>query len=96
MPYRCLLVRTRIIPSAMAGVAIPLLTPFIIAGGDVSGTAILVVYGCGGLGHLLSPLHPCLILSAEYLNARLIDVYRYLLPSAAVVLVGITFVYLLT
>ena len=84
------------ISSGMAGIAIPLVMPFILAGGEVSGEALLVAYGCGGLGHLLSPLHACLILSAEYLKARLMDVYRYLLPPAAVVLVGLVVIYLLS
>ena len=78
----------------MAGIAIPLVTPFIVAGGEVSGMALLLVYGCGGIGHLLSPLHPCLVLSTEYLKARLIAVYSYLLPPAVVMLAGITLIYL--
>ncbi|MFC2008953.1 DUF401 family protein [Chloroflexota bacterium] len=80
--------------SAMVGIAIPLVTPFILAGGDVSGMALMLAYGCGGLGHLLSPLHPCLVLSTEYLKARLVDVYSYLLPPAAVMLAGTTLIYL--
>ena len=32
------------------------------------------------MGLLLSPLHLCLILSAEYFKANLARVYRYILP----------------
>ncbi|MBN1856031.1 MAG: DUF401 family protein [Dehalococcoidia bacterium] len=81
--------------SAMVGISIPLVMPFIIAGDTFNGWAFLVAYGAGGLGYLLSPLHLCLILSAEYFHARLLDVYRYLLPPAAVVLTGITALYFL-
>ena len=81
--------------SAMVGISIPLVTPFILAGGEVNGLAFLIAYGAGGRGYLLSPLHLCLILSAEYFKARLISVYRYLLPPAAAVLAGLVVIYLL-
>ncbi len=81
--------------SAMVGISIPLVTPFILAGGEVNGLALMVAYGAGGMGYLLSPLHLCLILSAEYFKARLASVYRYLLPPAAAVLAGLVIIYLL-
>jgi len=81
--------------SAMVGISIPLVTPFILAGGELNGPAFLVAYGAGGMGYLLSPLHLCLILSAEYFKARLISAYRYLLPLAAAVLAGLMVIYLL-
>ena len=81
--------------SAMVGISIPLVMPFIAPGGELNGMAFLLAYGAGGLGYLLSPLHLCLILSTEYFNARLLAVYRYLLPPAAVVLTGITVLYFL-
>ncbi|MBN1152522.1 MAG: DUF401 family protein [Dehalococcoidia bacterium] len=72
--------------SAMVGVSIPLLMPFIMTSDGVNGAAFLLAYGAGGLGYMLSPLHLCLVLSAEYFNARLAPVYRYLLPPALAVL----------
>ncbi len=81
--------------SAMVGISIPLVMPFIAPGGELNGMAFLLAYGAGGLGYLLSPLHLCLILSTEYFNARLLAVYRYLLPPAAVVLTGIIVLYFL-
>jgi len=81
--------------SAMVGISIPLLIPFIGTGSELNGMAFLVAYGAGGMGYLLSPLHLCLILSAEYFNARLLDVYHYLIPPALFVMVGITALYFL-
>jgi integral membrane protein (TIGR00529 family) len=81
--------------SAMVGISIPLVTPFILAGGELNGPVFLLAYGAGGMGYLLSPLHLCLILSAEYFKARLISAYRYLLPLAAAVLAGLVAIYLL-
>lgn len=75
--------------SAMVGVSIPLLMPFIVTEHGISGGAFLLAYAAGGLGYLISPLHLCLVLSAEYFKARLVSVYRYLLPPAAATLLGI-------
>ena len=79
--------------SAMVGISIPLLTPFIAPGGIVDGAALLLAYGAGGIGYLLSPLHLCLVLSAEYYHARLSSVYRYLVPPALAVLAGLAILY---
>lgn len=72
--------------SAMVGISIPLLMPFIMTSDGVNGASFLLAYGAGGLGYMLSPLHLCLVLSAEYFKARLASVYRYLLPPAAAIL----------
>ena len=80
--------------SAMVGISIPLLSPFIMTEGSVDGAALLLAYGAGGMGYLLSPLHLCLVLSAEYYHARLASVYRYLLPPALAVLAGLGIGYL--
>jgi hypothetical protein len=72
--------------SAMVGISIPLLLPFLVTEQGVNGPAFLLAYGAGGLGYLLSPLHLCLVLSAEYFRARLSSVYRYLLPPALAIL----------
>lgn len=72
--------------SAMVGISIPLLMPFFMTSDGINGAAFLLAYGAGGLGYLLSPLHLCLVLSAEYFKARLASVYRYLLPPAIAIL----------
>jgi integral membrane protein (TIGR00529 family) len=68
-----------------AGVALPLLIPFIIQDSATNIPALLVAYTSGFMGVLLSPLHLCLILSAQYFKARLGKVYRYvLIPTLAI------------
>ncbi|RLC72385.1 MAG: hypothetical protein DRI26_03095 [Chloroflexi bacterium] len=62
-----------------AGITFPLLAPLISATGS-GGFALLLAYASGMTGLLLSPAHLCLTLSAEYFEARLSVVYRYLLP----------------
>ncbi len=69
---------------AFVGVALPLLVPYVTSGSSVIGGALLLAYVSGMTGLLLSPLHLCLILSAEYFRAKLSRMYRYLLPLAVV------------
>ena len=70
---------------AFAGVALPLLMPYIASDSGVNGPALLLAYVSGMMGLLLSPLHLCLILSVEYFKANLARVYRYILPPAIVI-----------
>jgi len=69
---------------AFVGVALPLLVPYIVSDLGVNGYALLLAYVSGMMGVLLSPLHLCLILSAEYFKANLARVYKYILPPAVV------------
>ncbi len=62
------------------GITFPLLVPFIASGSAVNSYALFLAYASGVIGYLLSPLHLCLILSAEYFQAKLAKVYKYLLP----------------
>ncbi|MBI2288198.1 MAG: DUF401 family protein [Chloroflexi bacterium] len=68
------------ISMAFAGITLPLLVPYIISGSGINTYALLLAYVSGMMGLLLSPLHLCLILSAEYFKANLAKMYRYLLP----------------
>ncbi|MFC2005912.1 DUF401 family protein [Chloroflexota bacterium] len=70
---------------AFAGVALPLLVPYIVSGSGFNSHALLLAYVSGMMGLLLSPLHLCLILSAEYFKANLAKVYKYILPPAIVI-----------
>jgi len=75
---------------AFVGISFTLLLPFMMVGGELNGYALFLAYVGGGLGYMVSPLHLCLILSAEFFNARLSDVYRLMVPPMiAVVLVGL-------
>ena len=65
-----------------AGIALPLLVPYIASDSGIHGYALLLAYTSGMVGLLLSPLHLCLILSAEYFKANLVKVYKYILPPS--------------
>ena len=65
---------------AVVGIAFPLLVPFMTSDSGINSYALLLAYTSGEAGVLLSPVHLCLILSAEYFKAKLAKVYRYLLP----------------
>lgn len=69
---------------AFAGVALPLLIPYI-ASGSINGYALSLAYVSGMMGVLLSPLHLCLILSTAYFKANLAKVYRYILPLSVAI-----------
>ena len=73
------------ISMAFAGIALPLLVPYISSGLGVNGYALLLAYTSGMIGLLLSPVHLCLILSVEYFEANLAKVYKYILPLALLV-----------
>ena len=70
---------------AFAGVALPLLVPYIASDLGVNSYALLLAYVSGMMGLFLSPLHLCLILSAEYFKASLARMYKYILPPAIVI-----------
>jgi len=62
------------------GISLPLLVPFLTFGSELNSYALLLAFTSGAVGVLLSPVHLCLILSAEYFKASLAKVYRYILP----------------
>lgn len=65
---------------AFSGVALPVLVPYIVAGSGINGSTLLLAFVSGMVGQLLSPMHLCFALSAEYFGANLLRVYRYTLP----------------
>ena len=80
-----------------AGVALPLLVPYIASDSGINGPILLLAYASGLTGVLLSPLHLCLILSAEYFKATLAKVYMYILPpSLAIEVIAILIYFIAT
>lgn len=65
---------------AFVGIALPLLVPFITPDLGFNNYALLLAFFSGMMGVFLSPLHLCLILSAEFFKASLAKVYKYILP----------------
>jgi len=65
---------------AFVGISFPLLLPFMGNGDGLSGVALFLAYVAGMVGYKASPLHLCLVLTVEYFQSRLGDVYRLIVP----------------
>ena len=78
--------------SAFAGISFPLFVS-IVGTTNPDMWKIMFLYVSGFTGVLLSPVHFCLVLSAEYYGAELKDVYKYLLPSV-LILIGSLFLFM--
>ena len=58
-----------------------------LAGGNIS--YLVLAYGCGYMGMILSPVHVCLVVTAEHFNTDVSRTLKELLPPAAFVMAGI-------
>jgi integral membrane protein (TIGR00529 family) len=67
--------------------------PILSSLGAVSMGSVLLVYTYSFLGYVASPTHLCLLYTVRYFNTELTRVYRYLIPSVAVVLAVATLYY---
>jgi hypothetical protein len=56
--------------------------------GRLAATTVLA-YGCGFMGELLSPVHICLVVTAEYFQTRLLRGLSSLIPPVLLVLAGV-------
>ncbi|MCK9357156.1 MAG: DUF401 family protein [Dehalococcoidia bacterium] len=79
---------------AFVGISFPLLLPFMGNGDGLSGVALFLAFVSGMVGYKASPLHLCLVLTVEYFQARLADVYRLILPPLTAVALIAILVYL--
>jgi integral membrane protein (TIGR00529 family) len=70
---------------AFVGISFPLLLPFMGNGEGISAAAVFLAYMSGMAGYNASPLHLCLVLTVEYFQSRVGDVYRLILPPLAAV-----------
>jgi hypothetical protein len=81
-----------------AGAAFPIVVGFV-SGGEISMqpmAALVLAFSMGYAGMMLSPVHLCFLLTAEYFNTSLIKVYRYLFPCVlSVVSYGIIIYYVI-
>lgn len=57
--------------------------------------AIILAYASGYIGHLLSPVHLCLVLSSKHFNAKIGRVIRIITPSLVGVFVSSLLIYFL-
>jgi len=71
-----------------AGAAFPIVVGFI-SGGSINMTpmaALVLAFSMGYAGMMLSPVHLCFLLTAEYFNTSLIRMYKYIIPCVLSVL----------
>jgi integral membrane protein (TIGR00529 family) len=80
---------------AYAGVAFPLLVPYIVLDSSINNSALLLAYASGLIGLLISPVHLCLLLSAQYFKANFSTVYKYILPPVLAIEISVIIIYLL-
>jgi integral membrane protein (TIGR00529 family) len=73
---------------AFVSLAYPALLPFI-KPSEVDFVLMATAYCAGFLGVLISPLHFCLVLTADYFRVRLGQVYTYLIGPLALMVAGL-------
>ncbi len=73
---------------AAIGILYPLLSPFIFSEKLVS-----LLYISSFTGYLISPVHPCLVLTYEYFKPKLTDLYKLLLPPAILIIIVSAIIY---
>jgi len=78
-----------------SAIALPLLTAFTGVGRGFVPKNMMLVFGGGLLGVMMSPLHLCLILTSEYYSADLGRVYRRLLISGVILAASVWIAYIL-
>jgi integral membrane protein (TIGR00529 family) len=71
-------------PTMGIGIIFPLLLPLL---GDYNVYVVSIIYAGLIGGYIASPMHLCLILTNSYYKSDLRRVYRYLVPSAAILYV---------
>ena len=64
-----------------------------LAGGDIS--YLVLAYGCGYMGMILSPVHVCLVVTAEHFNTDVGRTIRNLFKPAAAVMAGTVMLHLI-
>ncbi|KPK77262.1 MAG: hypothetical protein AMJ89_02750 [candidate division Zixibacteria bacterium SM23_73] len=69
------------VTTAFVGVSYPILLPFLIPD-QVDWGLVMLLYACGFMGVMLSPVHFCLILTKDYFRSDLLKVYKLILPPA--------------
>ncbi len=79
---------------AFVGISFPLLLPFMGSGDGLNTAALFLAYLSGMVGYDASPLHLCLVLTVEYFQSRLGDVYRLIVPPLIALAIVALLVYL--
>ncbi len=74
------------VTAAYVAVTFPLLMPIFVSGGSIDMELVMLAFGSGFVGCLLSPVHLCLVLSREYFGASFGGIYRLLIPATLAIM----------
>lgn len=70
------------------GAAFPLIVGLLGAEGSAMTpfATLVLAYGCGYMGMMLSPVHLCFLVTKDHFNANMLSVYRKILPCVSIIL----------
>ena len=75
-------------PSTIIGVAFPILLPFMVQQGEVNLNHAMFAYAGGFMGHMISPVHLCLVITIDYFKADLGKIYKILIPFLSIIVLS--------
>lgn len=73
------------ITSAIVGIGFPVLLPFIVSRGEVNLNYAMFAFVGGYMGHMLSPMHLCLVVTNDYFKADTGKIYKMLIPPLIII-----------
>lgn len=73
------------ITSAIVGISFPVLLPFIVTQGEVNLNYAMFAFVGGYMGHMLSPMHLCLVVTNDYFKADMGKIYKILIPPLIII-----------
>jgi len=76
------------ITSAIVGIGFPVLLPFIVVQGEVNLNYAMFAFVGGYMGHMLSPMHLCLVVTNDYFKADTAKIYKMLIPFLLIMILS--------
>ena len=76
------------ITSAIVGIGFPVLLPFIVTQGEVNLNYAMFAFVGGYMGHMLSPMHLCLVVTNDYFKADVGKIYKMLIPFLLIMILS--------
>lgn len=73
------------ITSAIVGISFPVLLPFIVTRGEVNLNYAMFAFVSGYMGHMLSPMHLCLVVTNDYFKADTGKIYKMLILPLVII-----------
>jgi integral membrane protein (TIGR00529 family) len=73
------------ITSAIVGIGFPVLLPFIVVQGEVNLNYAMFAFVGGYMGHLLSPMHLCLVVTSDYFKVDVGKIYKMLILPVIII-----------